>query len=77
MQNFSYENKFDSHENERAGETQFHMKASHEDLFWRRGKRNSEMAYSVGHCSVRQFDNPNKYLLSFFFFVVPIAGLTC
>ena len=33
MQNLSYENEFDLHENEHVGGKHFHMNGWHEDLF--------------------------------------------
>ena len=49
MRNYSSENKFDLHENERAGETHFHMNgfARSKTRFDTEAKGNSEMACSL------------------------------
>ena len=49
MRNHSSENKFDLHENERAGETHFHMNgfAQSKTRFDTEAKGNSEMACSL------------------------------
>ena len=39
VQNLSYENNFDLHENEAVGGTHFIWIASHSDLFWHIGNR--------------------------------------
>ena len=45
MQNFSYENEFDLHENESADERIFIRMVSHVARFDTEAKGNSEMAY--------------------------------
>ena len=49
MQNLSYENEFDLHENEPVGETHFHMNGfAQRPVLTQRQKGNSDMAYG-GH----------------------------
>ena len=45
MRNHSNENKFDLHENERAGDTHFHMSGLARRLVLTESKGNSEMAH--------------------------------
>ena len=49
MQNYSYENDFDLHENESACRTHFHIKGFALRLVLKQWHENSEMAYRSYH----------------------------
>ena len=63
MQNLSYENEFDLHENGRAVKTHFHFKVSHENSFF--SKRLLYRAHSFAAYAYTRRICPLEYFIVF------------